>query len=675
MTVDGGTASAGSLESSDDTGILKLSDNSSGVSALTLTQENFDSGVGAFNGTITDAAGGPGSITVTGGNQYLYGLNNTYSGGTRLNGGLLHVLANGSLGTGGLSFDGGGLIFDATGTLDASRPLSVGPGGITLGAVAGQALTVNNTLTLSSPLTIEGGGFTLLTGANQYNGINLSYGTLQLTNDADATVSGALTGNGGTLLKNGTGTLTLMKASTGLVGNTIVINNGVVRLTDKDALKTQNVTLNKNNGLLFALGSTPTTVELASLTGTGNLDLGIHSLLVTVNTTETNYGGLINGSGSVTFDGAATLTGNNSYTGGTFVKSGPLTLNASKTVGDIALVSGGLAPRLVLDQPTDGVYGGSIRQLNVTKTGTGKLTLTNTDQQINDLNIAEGSIAMVADTNGDFVHNQIFSLHLHQGTEFQAGSDGKIYAEFVGSSTLDTNGHHVESPSFVAAHDATTTVTKTGAGVWSINNGTASGITVEQGELELVGTGNPIAIGNLTLHSGSLLTGAATMTGLVPFNSTSFLDNTITLNSGATIAPGVPGASINTLGGTQLIWDDGGTLHFDLAQDGSSDQLMLTGSLTKGTTGAQGYLFDFSSANPINNGFYQLITFGSTDFQANDFRYTGFQPGASGTFERQGNTLFFRASVVPEISSLYLIGSLVVFFPLLRKHRRFRRIA
>ena len=62
-----------------------------------------------MNGAITES-GGARSLTKTGASQFTLGRHdNTYTGGTNLNGGVVTFTAPGSLGTGPLTFDGGTL--------------------------------------------------------------------------------------------------------------------------------------------------------------------------------------------------------------------------------------------------------------------------------------------------------------------------------------------------------------------------------------------------------------------------------------------------------------------------------------------------------------------------------------------------------------------------------------
>jgi hypothetical protein len=69
--------------------------------------------------------------------------------------------------------------------------------------------------------------------------------------------------------------------------------------------------------------------------------------------------------------------------------------------------------------------------------------------------------------------------------------------------------------------------------------------------------------------------------------------------------------------------------------------------LDKGTTGVQGFRFDFSVAGSVEAGFYQLLTFAATDFVVSDFDYSGLPAGAVGEFELQSSALYLSLTVQP----------------------------
>ncbi|GAB4460930.1 MAG: hypothetical protein OHK0029_25590 [Armatimonadaceae bacterium] len=668
FTVNGGTATVSSLESLDNTGLLQLSD-AGGSSALTITNANSLQTSEGFDGIITDAAGGPGSITLLSGQQVFTGINNTFSGGTRLLGGVLQVAGNGSLGTGGVTLNGGTLIYANTATLN--QPLTFGANGGGLGAFAGATLTIDQSLNLTAPLTIAAPGTVRLTGANQYNTINLFTGTLELTNNADATLSGQLLGANGTLVKTGTGILTLTQgvaAGVNAGASGVVVNEGVVRLTHADALQGSYLTLNRNDAVLLDLGANPQIINMGGLFGSGNINLGNHSLYINNPILPSDFAGSISGTGSVTLEHGGALTGANTYTGGTFFGNGTLTINAGGLPGDITW-TGGLNPNLVLYQPTDGTYSGNINFFQATKTGAGKLTLLGDFSHVN-FTLQEGTLALTAGANGEFVNSStVFAQSA--GTTFQAMSNGNLnFVDILGNATVDTNGFTVYSALVNGSTSNQAVITKSGGGTWEIGSVSAYGLRIEQGEVQFVeptgglpGLPATYNLGDVTVSDGATLRGDVTISDF-----SSNRPSQILLLAGGTLAPGLPSESVGTLGVTNLIWDDGGILAFDLSGNGISDRVVVSSSLLKGAAGTQGFYFDFTGATPVDGGLYGLLSFSTTDFVASDFGYYGLHSGASGIFEMQGNSLVFRASVsaAPEPQTGFLLGSLLVLIALIR---------
>jgi outer membrane autotransporter protein len=177
-----------------------------------------------------------------------------------------------------------------------------------------------------SGLTIGGMTSGSIEGAGTFN-----LGSNQLTtglNDLSTEVSGVIEGTGGSLIKVGTGTLTLSGINTYTGGTNF--NGGIVEVSSDANLGTG--PLSFNGGTLEALAAgggitSAKAVTLKSLGGTFLADAGTASVL----------SGLIAGSGSFTKDGPGelTLTTDNTYTGGTTIGEGTLQLGNGGTTGNI----------------------------------------------------------------------------------------------------------------------------------------------------------------------------------------------------------------------------------------------------------------------------------------------------------------------------------------------------
>ena len=193
-------------------------------------------------------------------------------------------------------------------------------------------------------LTGNGGGEdwdvvagTLRVDATSLQGNSVNDGTLVFDQGADATYTGIISGTGG-LAKEGAGNLTLTGAHTYSGG---------------------------------------TTVTAGTLTGsTASLQGGIanNATVVFDQAADGTFAGNMTGGGSLTklLGGNLTLTGTNSYSGGTTVSAGMLTGHTASLQGAIDNDAA-----VTFNQVADGTYGGLMSGTGgLTKVGAGNLTLT-----------------------------------------------------------------------------------------------------------------------------------------------------------------------------------------------------------------------------------------------------------------------------------------------------------
>jgi autotransporter-associated beta strand protein len=668
VTVDRGTLAVSSLQdagpAASSGSFVAISDAPGGGSALIL-QGGGNSGADfGFNGLIKDAASGPGSITVASGFWYLNNIANTYSGGTYLNGGILRAKSGGTLGSGGLYFNGGTLYVEGDATFGAGKPVTFGSNGGRIGAFGNGTLTIAQNLAVGGPLTVDG-GTVRLTGVNTFAGpIRLADGALALVSDVDQTIGVVVSGAGsnGNLIKGGTGTLTLTQASPGMPRSTV--DGGAIRLQNGDALYGSLLTLNKNNGMILDFADT-TPLRLGGLAGSGDLAIGAHNLILqnTGNNTYGTpvYGGAISGTGSVTFNLSTRLTGKSTYTGGTVVDNGAsLYLRTDSLVGDIDSTVFG---RLFFEQDTDGTFAGSIStNLLLYKSGTGTVSLPNAASRYT---VTGGTLAAGLSNLG----NQ--TVQVYNGATFRALSGGSIFwfEAYEGVGTIDTNGFDVTAQALYS-NPLTSSFIKTGDGALIVEGiANPASVEVRGGALELGAANNTDMriLSRITVGSGAELRGSATLV------------NGVTLESGGVLSPGrpsVPGES-GIFAGTSLVWNDGGLLRFNLVQDGTGELITLTGALTKGLVGANGFFFDFANSTVQDGTRYTLLSFASTNFFASDFGYRNLPGGFTGGFEMDGNNLYFRAGgggavVVPEPGTLPLLLTISPVAVALAARRRIR---
>jgi fibronectin-binding autotransporter adhesin len=266
-----------------------------------------------FSGVLTNGRSGLELTKIGSGTLALTGLN-SYSGGTNIDGGRLAATGGHNLGTGPLSFDGGTLQALATGAgITSNQPVTLNGGGGTLLADAGTFSTFGGTITGAGSLTKNGPGNWALTAPNTYlGGTNFNQGVLAVNSDHNLG-TGPLNFDGGTLQALATGG--------GINSN-------------------KAITLNDGGGTFLA-------------------DAGTFS----------TFSGAITGAGALTKDGPGTslLTGANTYSGGTVLNAGTLTVLGPHALGfgDV-VVNGGT---LNTDPEPINVRG------NYTQSGAGTLQL------------------------------------------------------------------------------------------------------------------------------------------------------------------------------------------------------------------------------------------------------------------------------------------------------------
>jgi autotransporter-associated beta strand protein len=220
---------------------VTISGNTQNNGRLTYNIGTTKSYGGVISGTGSVGKLGPGILYLTG--------NNTYTGGTSINGGTLNITSDSNLGDsyGGVTFDGGTL--QAGATLTTARSLTVNPGGGTMDN-NGNPVTLTGTLTGAGPFTFKGQGVTYFSGnGSGYAGSATVTNGILLVNSSGS-LGGTLTVNQGAAL-GGYGTLDN------------VVNNGLV--SPGGSIGTLNVSGN------YTQGTTAVFVEEIDVSGRSDL--------------------------------------------------------------------------------------------------------------------------------------------------------------------------------------------------------------------------------------------------------------------------------------------------------------------------------------------------------------------------------------------------------------------
>ncbi|MER3140335.1 autotransporter outer membrane beta-barrel domain-containing protein, partial [Salmonella enterica] len=488
-------------------------------------------------GDFINNIGGTGRVEKSGDDTLTLSGSNTYTGGTTINDGTLIATSVDALGSGDVTdnavlelntggdfinniggtgrveksgddtltlsgsntYTGGTLI--SSGTLVASNVEALGTGDITDNAVLelNTGGTFDNVISGSGQVVKSGDETLTLSGANSYTGGTLiSSGTL-VANDVNALGTGDVTDNavlelntGGTfdnaisgsgqVVKSGDETLTLSGSNTYTGGTTI--NDGTLIATSVDALGsgdvTDNAVLELNTGGDFdnAISGSGQVVksgdETLTLSGTNSYTDGTlisGGTLVATNlealgtgdvtnnaTLELNIGGdftnNISGSGQVvkTGDETLTLSGANSYTGGTTISGGTLVASNVEALG-----SGDVTDNATLEMNTGGDFDNAISGSGqVVKSGDKTLTLSGANSYTGGTTISGGTlVASNVEALGSGDIDNYASLQLNASGQFVTANltthDNATTAIGAGSA-LRANTLTQEANSTLAVH-------------------------------------------------------------------------------------------------------------------------------------------------------------------------------------------------------------------------------
>jgi fibronectin-binding autotransporter adhesin len=280
-----------------------------------------------FSGVISDDSGAAGSLVQAGvGVTVLTGAN-TYSGGTFFNAGTLSVASDANLGapSGALNFNGGVLQITGTTFASTARAINWGAngGGFDI-ADAANVFTVSQSLSSGGPLTKLGAGVLTLTAANTYTGgTTISAGTLQLGNGG---TSGSIAGN---IIDNGA--LAFNRSDSVAFGG-VVSGSGSVNQLGPGTL-----TLTAANAYTGGTTISAGTLQIGNGGTSGSIAGNVtdNGALAFNRSNNTTFSGVISGRGAVSQlgQGALTLSGANTYAGGTSLNAGALVVGNSGALG------------------------------------------------------------------------------------------------------------------------------------------------------------------------------------------------------------------------------------------------------------------------------------------------------------------------------------------------------
>ncbi|MHC3302694.1 autotransporter-associated beta strand repeat-containing protein [Salmonella enterica] len=561
-------------------------------------------------GTFDNAISGSGQVVKSGDETLTLSGTNTYSGGTLISGGTLVASNVEALGTGDVtndavlelntggtfdnaisgsgqvvksgdkmltlsganSYSGGTLISD--GTLVASNVEALGSGDVTNDAVLelNTGGTFDNVISGSGKVEKSGDDALTLSGSNTYTGGTLISGGTLVASNVEALGTGDVTDNatlalnaggdftnniGGTgrVEKSGDQTLTLSGSNT-YTGGTL-ISSGTLVATSVDALGTGNVT----NNATLALNTGGDFIN--NIGGTGRVEK----------------------SG----DDALTLSGSNTYTGGTLISGGTLVANDVNALG-----TGDVTDNAALMLNTGGDFinniGGTGR---VEKSGDDTLTLSGSNTYTGGTLISGGTL-VANDVNalgtGDVTDNATLALNAVGDFNNAIGGSGKV--EKSGDDTLTLSGSNtytggtlINGGTLVASNvEALGTGDVTDDATLELNTGgkfdnaiSGSGNVVKSGADTLTLSGSNTYTGGTTINDGTLVATSVDALGTGDVTD----DATLELNTGGDFDNAISGSG-------QVVKSGDGTLTLSGSNTYTGGTLISDGTLVASNVEALG---------------------------------------------------------------------------------------
>ena len=645
-----------------------------GSRTLTLGTANSTTYSGALQDGGLMSGTGAGLTKVGTGTLTLAGDNN-YSGPTTLSGGTLALSGSGTVDdSSGVVFNMDNVIFD-------------------ISQISGSGTTIQDLSSVDTSDIVALGSKQLSLGTNHTTTFN---GVIQDTGISMTT--------GGSILKQGTGTLILTNANTYTGGTTIdegtIELQGAGSLPPPAATNEGALTLNGGNFDISLSSNDQTIGTLSGTSDSSKIILGDNALIVDQLMAGTFAGSIEQVMGSVgdlIKEGSATLTleGANTYTGGTTISTGTLALSmggslaptgnvtvngtstfdisqiapaSSVTIGDLEGTSGsfvalGSKKLIVGNGSSDNMeYDGTIQDTalsggvggSLTFEGTGTFTLTGTNTYTGGTTIDSGTLALSGSgtlaSTGDVTINDsgIFDISAASSQTIQdLISSSSTAAVNLGANTLtvgNSSANNVTFAGIIGDMGLGGSLVFEGTGIFTLSgmNTYTGGTTIDSGSIALTGTGTLGDTGPLALNGGN-------------FDIHSGMSQTIGVLSGTSSSSKI------ILGSNSLTVDEGGAMTtFPGVISGTggvalnttmpSDSLTLTGAntYTGGTTvNGPGTLFlsMTGSLAPTGN-----VTVNNTS----TFDISGITPATSVTI---GNLVGSNTSFVNLGSETLIVGN------------------
>jgi fibronectin-binding autotransporter adhesin len=599
--------------------------------------------------TINGAFTGSGPITFTdtvgNGDLTLTSANSTYTGST--------TIASGAE----LSLSGTASI------ADSGNPSSANSTTTTTAVVTVPLSSVIDNGTFDISAETAGTSITSLAGSGT---VNLGAEVLTLSNAAD-TFSGVVTGTGGLVLNAGTETLTGVNTYTGLTtitsGSLILTGNGSIAASDE-----------LNDDGTFDISGT-SGVSLASLSGTGRLNLGSQTLTLT--DTEGAFSGVIYGTGNIVVaSGTQYLSGANTFTGTMTVASGATlelgSPTAANTVANTIIDNG----TLTFDSANTVVMSGTISGPGaVTEIGAGVAEITTAQTYTGATTITSGTLVLAdfgtgsAMTSGSIAASS--SVTVNGALEILT-SAGSTLTSLSGSGGVELEGGPLTlsnaSGSFTGTIFGTGALVLTGGTETLTGSNTYSGTTTISSSATLsIPAGGALqdsaVIDNGTLDISQIYVSNAQFSTIGSLSG----NGTVTLGTHTLILADADDTFAGTISGPGGLTIDEGTETLSGANSYTGATTIASGSLILSSTGsiaaaskiADNGVFDISAVTGGGVGFASLSGTGTVDLGANTLTLSNAADTFSGVIAGSGGLVIAGGNEVLSGANTYTGGTLV----------------
>jgi autotransporter-associated beta strand protein len=507
-----------------------------------------------------------------------------FSAGTGVTG-TYNVTVSGTQSASGIRFEEGAVTLTG-GTINlsgATPTITAGTGTTNIVANIASAMTATGEVAFTKNST--GLGTYNLTSANNLAAVRLGAGVRM-----NANAAGSL----------GSGTITVDGTNAAI---THTVNSSSVTFTN-------NIVVNPLNTAGFQFGLNAAGNSSTSATFSGNVS-GSTDLLITPTPLSA---GSTNGNG-ITF-----LSGNNSYTGKTYVlnaTSGAFRLGSATALPTGTSLIFGRAGLAV----NQNVGGADLNGQNISVAALASET-SNTVQGLTNTNAgAGGGITITGGTNASFtgvIGNATISSLSTQGFTPTTNLSLTLAASHTGSLTLTRNNTYV--------------------GATTINGGT----------LVLANTSGT----QTTIVSPATITSGGTLATLAGTQATvARAGGLITLNNGGVISPGGAAGGIGTLGANGGLTVNGGA-NFDFDLNGLTNSDLITVGGSGLTLDSGSHTVDVFSAAAPAAGTYTLMSYGTLTSDNVNLFTLGSTPGGAFSYSLNTSATALTLTVTPQVASL-----------------------